>query len=264
MELITSLQNPRIKNVIRLGEKASERREQNLIVIEGMRELRLAVQAGFTLEQLFVCPEKVRSFPDLTQLYRQATRAYDVSVPVFEKMAYRDNTDGLVALVEPRRPRLSDLTLSPQPLVLVLEAVEKPGNLGAILRTADAARVDAVIVCDPQTDLFNPNTIRSSIGCLFTNQVAVATTAEVQAWLREQGIRSFAAALTANEFYHHLDFTGPTALVLGTEATGLTDAWLRGADLPIKVPMQGKIDSLNVSATTAILVYEARRQRNFA
>lgn len=246
-----------------MGEKASERREQNLIVIEGLRELSLAVQSGFVLQTLFVCPEKVRNFPELTTLYRQAKGAFDVSVSVFEKMAYRDNTDGLIALVEPHRLRLTDLKLPAKPLVLVLEAVEKPGNLGAILRTADAARVDAVIICDPQTDLFNPNTIRSSIGCLFSNQVVVSSTAEVQTWLRQQGILSYAAALTANHFYHQTDFKPPTALVLGTEATGLSEAWLQGADQQIKVPMQGKIDSLNVSATAAILVYEARRQRNF-
>jgi TrmH family RNA methyltransferase len=212
---------------------------------------------------LFVCPEKVRRFPELTTLYRQAKETFEVSVPVFEKMAYRDNTDGLIALVEPHHRRLTDLKLPAKPLVLVLEAVEKPGNLGAILRTADAARVDAVIICDPQTDLFNPNTIRSSIGCLFSNQVVVSSTTEVQAWLRLRNIRSYAAALTASHFYHQTDFTHPTALVLGTEATGLSKAWLQGADQQIKVPMQGKIDSLNVSATAAILVYEARRQRNF-
>ncbi|MBC7921854.1 MAG: RNA methyltransferase [Ferruginibacter sp.] len=262
MELITSLQNSRVKNVIRL-EKASERRQQNLIVVEGLRELTLAAQAGWEIGSLFICREKVRHWAEVAVLERQANQVYGVSVPVFEKMAYRDNTDGLVALTVPRRLALSDVKLSPQPLLIVLEAVEKPGNLGAVLRTADAARVDAVIVCDPQTDLFNPNVIRSSVGCLFTNQVVVATTPEVQQWLRGRGIRSCAAALTARHFYHQTDFTVPTALVLGTEATGLSDAWLSGADQQIKVPMQGRIDSLNVSATTAILVYEARRQRNF-
>jgi RNA methyltransferase, TrmH family len=263
MELITSLQNPKVKNVIRLEEKASERRAQNLIVIEGMREITLAVQSGFVLQSLFICPEKVRDTNGLAALQTKAQALYEVSNAVFEKMAYRDNTDGLIALAEPRRLRLTDLKLPRHPLIIVLEAVEKPGNLGAILRTADAAHVDAVIICDPQTDLFNPNTIRSSIGCLFTNQVVVASTPEVQAFLRQHGIRSYAAALTATNFYHHTNFTTATALVLGTEATGLSEAWLAGADQQIKVPMQGKIDSLNVSATTAILVYEARRQRDF-
>ncbi|MES2733242.1 MAG: RNA methyltransferase [Bacteroidota bacterium] len=262
MELITSLQNPRIKNVIRL-EKASERREQNLIVIEGLRELSLAVQAGFTIQSLFICQEKVRNAAEMLALQQKAESVFEVNVPVFEKMAYRDNTDGVIALAVPRRLTLADLQLSPQALVIVLEAVEKPGNLGAILRTADAAHIDAVIICDPQTDLFNPNTIRSSIGCLFTNQVVVSSTAEVQAWLRHKKIRSYAAALTATHFYHQTDFTTPSAIVMGTEATGLSEAWLTGADQQIKVPMQGKIDSLNVSASTAILVYEARRQRNF-
>jgi TrmH family RNA methyltransferase len=263
MEVITSLQNPRIKNVIRLEEKASERRAQNLIVIEGMREISLAVQSGFALQSLFVCPDKVRDRSGFSALLMKTETAFEVSQAVFEKMAYRDNTDGLIALAVPQRLKLIDLQLPAHPLIIVLEAVEKPGNLGAILRTADAARVDAVIICDPQTDLFNPNTIRSSIGCLFTNQVVVSSTAEVQPWLRQQNIRSYAAALSATHYYHQTDLTQATALVLGTEATGLSEAWLKGADLQIKVPMQGKIDSLNVSATTAILVYEARRQRNF-
>jgi TrmH family RNA methyltransferase len=178
-------------------------------------------------------------------------------------MAYRDNVDGVVALVVPKSLRLADVKLPANPLVIVLEAVEKPGNLGAILRTADAAKADAVIVCDPQTDLYNPNTIRSSLGSLFTNQVVAAPSAEVLAWLKSYGITSYAAALTGKEFYHHQDFTRPTAIVMGTEATGLTNTWLRGADKQIKVPMRGEVDSLNVSATTAILVFEACRQRNF-
>jgi len=263
MEAITSLQNPRIKNVIRLQEKAGERRAQNLIVIEGMREISLAVQSGFELQGLFICQEKVRDQDGLADLLTQVRVAFEVSNTVFEKMAYRDNTDGLIALAVPRRLKLTDLRLPARPLIIVLEAVEKPGNLGAILRTADAARVDAVIICDPQTDVFNPNTIRSSIGCLFTNQVVISSMAEVQSWLRQRGIRSYAAALSATLLYHQTDLTQATALVLGTEATGLSQAWLEGADQQIKVPMQGKIDSLNVSATTAILVYEARRQRNF-
>ncbi len=263
MELISSLQNARIKNVIKLTEKPAERRAQRLIVMEGLREMTLAVKAGFRIDSLFVCSEKVRDQRGVEGLAERAQAAFGVTVPVFEKMAYRDNVDGVVALVVPKTLRLADVKLPANPLVIVLEAVEKPGNLGAILRTADAAKADAVIVCDPQTDLYNPNTIRSSLGCLFTNQVVAAPSAEVLAWLKSHGITSYAAALTGKEFYHHQDFTRPTAIVMGTEATGLTDTWLRGADKQIKVPMRGEVDSLNVSATTAILVFEACRQRNF-
>jgi TrmH family RNA methyltransferase len=263
MELISSLQNARIKNVIKLTEKPAERRTQRLIVMEGLREMTLAAKAGLRIDSLFICPGKVRDPEGVTLLAKAAQGTFEVTVPVFEKMAYRENVDGVVALVVPRPLGLPDVKLPPNPLVIVLEAVEKPGNLGAILRTADAARADAVVVCDPQTDLYNPNTIRSSLGCLFTNQVVVAPSGEVLAWLKKHRITSYAAALTGVEFYHHQDFAQPTAIIMGTEATGLTDTWLRGADKQIKVPMRGKVDSLNVSATTAILVFEACRQRNF-
>lgn len=263
MEIITSLQNSRIKNVIKLTEKPSERRAQRLIVIEGLREMTLAARAGFRIDSLFVCPDKVRDRGGVEALTEAAGAAFEVTSPVFEKMAYRENVDGVIALAVPRQLSLAGLKLPAAPLVVVLEAVEKPGNLGAILRTADAARVDAVIVCDPQTDLFNPNTIRSSLGCLFTNQVVAAPSEEVLRWLKTNKITSYAAALTGKEYYHHQDFTRPTALVMGTEATGLTSVWLYGAGKQIKVPMRGEVDSLNVSATTAILIFEACRQRNF-
>lgn len=263
MEAITSLQNSRIKNVIKLAEKPSERRAQNLTVMEGLREMTLAAKGGFVIDSLFVCWDKVRDPKGVGVLVKAARHTFEVNVPVFEKIAYRENVDGVVALIVPQQLALSDLKLPTNPLIIVLEAVEKPGNLGAILRTADAARVDAVIVCDPQTDLYNPNTIRASLGCLFTNQVIAAPSDEVISWLQQHNIQSYAAALTAQELYHQQDFTKPTALVLGAEATGLTAAWLSGAATQIKVPMRGEVDSLNVSATTAILVFEACRQRNF-
>ncbi|MND45599.1 23S rRNA (guanosine-2'-O-)-methyltransferase RlmB [compost metagenome] len=186
-----------------------------------------------------------------------------ISKDVFDKIAYREGSDGLIIVAEPKYLTLETLALSPNPFLIILEAVEKPGNLGAILRTADASQADAVIVCDPRTDIYNPNAIRSSVGCVFTTQIVASTNEEVLAWLRSKGITSYAAALTATEFYHETDMAKPCAIVMGTEATGLTDHWLSGANKQIKIPMRGKIDSLNVSTSTAILAFEAMRQRGF-
>ncbi len=255
-EYIASSSNPKIKNVRKLLEKSSERKSQNLIVVEGMREINLAKESGFEIETLFVCDEIAKhAIPD------DATVIY-ISKNVFGKIAYRENSDGLIALAKPKILKLSDLTLSQNPLIIILESVEKPGNLGAILRTADAAHADAVIICDSKTDIYNPNVIRSSVGCVFTNQVIVSSTDEVLKFLMERKIKSFAAALTATKFYTDEDLKQPCALVMGAEAEGLTDKWLSSAYGQIKIPMSGKIDSLNVSTSCAILVFEAVRQRN--
>jgi TrmH family RNA methyltransferase len=263
-EKISSVHNPKIKNVIHLG-KASERKAQNLFVVEGFREITLAANAGYEFLNLFYCPEvgKAKQIIDLVTYLSKRTTVFEVTTSVFEKMAYRENSDGLLALMVPQYLKFQELKLNDNPLIIVLEKVEKPGNLGAVLRTADAAKVDAVLVCDPATDIFNSNVIRSSIGCLFTNQIVCCTSIEAREWLREKKIRSFAAALTASHFYHETDLSGPTAIVLGTEADGLTEFWLRESDDQIKIPMLGQIDSLNVSNATAIMVYEAKRQRNF-
>jgi TrmH family RNA methyltransferase len=178
-------------------------------------------------------------------------------------MAYRQDSGGMIALAEPRRLSFGDLKLGREPLLLVLETVEKPGNLGALLRTADAAGLDAVILCDPQTDIYNPNAIRSGIGCIFTMQVVTATSAEAIGWLRASGIRMLGTALTATHYYHETDFRGPSAIIMGSEASGLSETWLGGADDLIKIPMMGKIDSMNVSASAAIVIFEAMRQRGF-
>jgi TrmH family RNA methyltransferase len=187
----------------------------------------------------------------------------EVSVDVFNRIAYRNDSGGVIALAIPRRLQFSDLQLSKQPLLLVLETVEKPGNLGALLRTADAAGLDAVIICDPQTDIYNPNAIRSAIGCIFTMPVVTTTSGEAINWLRAAGIRMFGTALTATHLYHETDFRQPSAIIMGAEATGLSDKWLDEADDLIKIPMRGKIDSMNVSASAAVVIFEAMRQRNF-
>jgi len=260
IERITSQQNPKIKNVIRLQQKSSERRKQNLIVIEGFREIKLAIKGGFEIKSLFVCIE----INELDFAELGVENDYiEISLDIYKKLAYRGSTEGVIALARPRNNLLSDLSLRNNPLVIILESVEKPGNLGAILRTADAAKVDAVIVCDPLTDIYNPNVVRSSIGCVFTNQVIACTSDEAIQWVRNNNIKSYAAALTATQLYHKTDFTGPTAVVMGAEADGLTEKWLKNTDHRVIIPMGGEIDSLNVSTSTAILVFEAMRQRNF-
>ncbi len=261
--MITSLQNPSIKNVVKLS-KARERMEQQRFVIEGARELSLALEGGYEIVELYVCRELFAStrYPEvLTAVPGKAV--VEVSHEVFRKMVYRESSDGVVALAKPKEHRLGDLKLGLNPFVIILEAVEKPGNLGAVLRTADAAGVDAVVVCDPRTDLYNPNVVRSSVGTLFTVQTARCTSAEALEWLQANGVVSYAAELQAAEWYQDVDFTGSSAIVMGTEAEGLTDFWIDNATKRIKIPMRGKIDSLNVSVSTAVLTFEAMRQRGY-
>jgi len=260
-EKITSPQNPRIKNLISL-QRSRERRLLNRIIIEGYREISLAMVAGFPVRELFSC-RSLDTGNHLAALQQnlEQRNIFEISLEVFEKLAYREASDGLIAVAEPRFLKLQDVKLSNCPLVIVLEAVEKPGNFGAVLRTADAARVDAVIVCDPLSDLYNPNAIRASIGCIFTNQVVACSSSEVIAWFREKNIPTYAAVLTATDYYYETNLSGPAALIMGNEATGLSRIWLSGADHHIKIPMLGCIDSLNVSISAAVLVFEALRQR---
>ena len=261
--MITSLQNPAVKNIVKLS-KSKERKEQQLFVIEGARELSLALQSGYLPEAVYVCREMFEKtkYPGLLGTLPEEI-VFEISSSVFSRIAYRENSDGIVVLAKPKRHGLGDLKLSPNPFLILIEAVEKPGNLGAVLRTADAAAVDAVIVCDPQTDLYNPNVVRSSVGGLFTVQTAVCSSEEAFAWLQNLDITSYAAELRAAEFYQQTDFTHPSAIVMGTEANGLSDFWLKNATKRIKIPMRGKIDSLNVSVSTAVLTFEAMRQRGF-
>lgn len=258
-EIIVSPSNPRIKNVLRLKEKSSERKAQGLIVVEGAREIKMAKENHFEIKTLFVCDaifnkRNKKILEDIRHLVR-------VSKEVFEKVAYRENSDGLLALIVPKYLRFSDLKLSSNPLLVILESVEKPGNLGAILRTADAANVDAVIVCDTRTDIYNPNVIRASIGCIFSIQTISASSDEVFNFLHTKKIKSYSAALTAKKLYTETDLKIPCAIVFGTEAEGLSQKWLSERE-QIKIPMLGKVDSLNVSASCAVILYEAVRQRN--
>jgi TrmH family RNA methyltransferase len=260
--IITSHQNPKIKNVLALG-KARERNQQNVFVVEGIKELTLAVEAKYRINTVFFCPQII-SDKTIQRIVNEENLLIPVQQNVFEKIAYRDSTGGVIAIVQQRAHTLENLRVGKNPLVLVLESVEKPGNLGAVLRTADAANIDAVIICDPQTDFYNPNVIRSSVGCIFTTQIASSTSQEAITWLNKNQIRIFATSLEASTPYHKVDFTLPCAIIMGTESTGLSDTWIRIADSIIIIPMRGKIDSMNVSNAAAVLVFEACRQRGFA
>ena len=268
--IISSAQNPKVKALLALQQKSAERRKAGLFVVEGRRELEHCMAAGLEVESVFWCQELVDD--DSVESYWQSgARMYEVSAAVYEKIAYRGGTEGVIATVKARQRRLTDLQLGENPLVVVVERVEKPGNLGAILRSADAAKADAVVVCDPLTDLYNPNLIRSSIGAIFTVPCVACTSEECIAFLKERGIRILTAQLQDSHLYYDTDMKGGTAIVMGTEATGLTDTWREAADAHIRIPMLGRLDSLNemlgrldslnVSVSTAILLFEAVRQR---
>lgn len=262
---ISSPKNPLIKDIINLQSKSKERKNTGTIVIEGKKEISLAVEAGVKLKKILFCPDIITQEEVQMLVGQQFTNAevYEISEAVFSKISYRETTGGIVVLGQAPDKKLEDLPVREQSVYIILEAVEKPGNLGAICRVADAAKVDGLIISDPHTDIYNPNAIRSSLGCVFTVDVVNSTFEEINQWLKKNNITSYAAELTASEFYHTLDLKGKVALVFGTEATGLTDKWIKGADKRIKIPMRGVIDSLNVNTSVAILTFEAMRQRNF-
>ena len=267
IETVTSPQNGKLKTLLALQEKSRSRREEGLFVVEGRRELEHCLEAGYTPRSLFLCGEILG--PDGMDAVVRAAEAANPHVGIiqlpaglYRKVAYREGTEGVIAEMEIKTLSLSDLRLPENPLVIILESVEKPGNLGAVLRSADACAADAVIVCDPLTDLYNPNLIRASIGSIFTVPTVACTSEEAIKWLKERGIRIFTAQLQDSKWYYDTDMTGPTAIVMGTEATGLTNIWREAADAHIKIPMLGRLDSLNVSVSAAILLYEAVRQRN--
>ncbi|OFY88026.1 MAG: rRNA methyltransferase [Bacteroidetes bacterium RIFCSPLOWO2_12_FULL_31_6] len=258
---ITSIKNPRIINLQKL-EKARERKIQNLFVIEGLKELTMAVVGGYEIKSIFFCASIV-SANEIIIITKKNNKIelIEISEDVFQKLAYRESYGGVIATAVPQKHLLNNIKLSSIPLIIILESVEKPGNLGAILRTADAANVDAVIVCDGQTDVYNPNVVRSSLGCVFTTPIAVASSDETINWAKQNNIKIYATALTASKAYHTINYLEPSAIVMGTESTGLSDVWLKNSTQNIIIPMSGKIDSMNVSNATAIVVFEAKRQR---
>jgi TrmH family RNA methyltransferase len=262
MKQITSAQNPYVKQLVQLQEKAKARRQSGTFLIEGQRELQLAHKGGYEIETALFVTELL-SENEVRSLAGRQAELIEISREVYQKLAYRDTTEGVIAVAKSKSLALTDLQLGTNPLVLVAEATEKPGNLGALLRTADAAKLDAVIIADPKGDLYNPNIVRSSVGCLFTNQIATGTTEEVIAYLKANNISIYCATLQDSAFYHEQDYSTPTALVVGTEATGLTQPWRDASTQNIIIPMQGEIDSMNVSVAAAILIFEAKRQRGF-
>ena len=269
--IISSVQNARIKHVVALQQKSSLRREEGLFVVEGQREIEHCIACGYEVVEVFMRSEECGVWSENT------LTPTIVSSQVYEKMAYRGSTEGIIAVARCKDHSLSSLLTPPipeqssptrslsslhePPLVVVLESVEKPGNLGAILRTAEAADVDAVIVCAPLTDLYNPNLIRASIGGVFSVPVAVCTSQECIAFLKEHEIRILTAQLQDSYEYYDYDMTQATAIVMGTESTGLSQQWRDAAEAHIRIPMLGRLDSLNVSVSAAILMYEAVRQR---
>ena len=260
---IISIQNPYIKELIQLKEKSRERKKTGLFLIEGLREISLAIKGGYELDVILFYSEFI-SFEDINKLTNQQVKCIEISKEVYQKLAYRDTTEGILAVAKSKSHDISNLKLKTKnPLILVAEAPEKPGNIGALLRTADAAHVDAVIIANPKTDLYNPNIIRSSVGCIFTNQLVTGNTAEIIAFLKAHHIIIYCAALEASEAYHKQDFKKPTAIIVGTEANGLSETWLKNSNQNIIIPMQGEIDSMNVSVAAGILIFEAKRQRNF-
>ena len=269
IENITSAQNPKIKDLLGLQEKSKERRKKGLFVVEGRRELTHCIEAGYEPHTLFICRD-ILTDPEFDRILNAVEenccgvmyQIIEIPQHLYDKVAYRGGTEGIIAEMKCKDTGLENLKIKKNPLVVILESVEKPGNLGAVLRSADASGVDAVIVCDPLTDLYNPNLIRSSIGAIFTVPVATASSEDTIAWLKKNGISIYTAQLQDSEWYYDTDMKGGTAIVMGTEATGLTEIWRKAADSHIKIPMLGRLDSLNVSVSAAILMFEAVRQRN--
>jgi TrmH family RNA methyltransferase len=278
-ELITSRQNPRIKELVKLRDRGP-RDEAGLFLVEGYREIRRALDKGVALAELYFSPGWFLGENE-TALIEQAAaagaRLFEVSKEAFEKVAYRERPDGLLAVAPQWKRTLADLmkgscsgsctpVQNPEhdPFVLVVEAIEKPGNLGTILRSADAAGCDAVIVCDPVTDLFNPNVVRASTGVLFAVPCVVAEGPQVLAWLRENRIRAVATTPAAATLHSDADLRGPLAIIMGSEQYGLSEFWLKNADLAVRIPMAGQADSLNVAMATIVTLFEAVRQRGHA
>jgi TrmH family RNA methyltransferase len=260
---ITSPQNALIKKLMQLKEKKKERIQTGTFVVEGKRELEMAIKGGYPIVSIFFFTGlfPLEEAVMLVKNFESKPEFIEISKEVYQKLAYREKTEGILAIAKARQHGLELLNLPENPLILVAEAPEKPGNIGALLRTADAARLDAVIIANPKSDLYSPNIIRSSIGCVFTVPTATGTTSEIINFLKERKIRIYAAALSATIPYTKAGYTGATALVVGTESTGLSEEWLSRADTQIIIPMEGSIDSMNVSVSAAILIFEAKRQR---
>lgn len=261
--IITSTQNPKVKSLAKL-HKRSERDKQGVFMVEGYRPITRAMAAGFAFSELYYCPEWFLGSNEhavLDQARAAGTTLTRLGRDAFVKVAYRERPEGLIGIGQQWNTELNDLKLSKNPFLIVVEAIEKPGNLGTILRSADATGAEAVIVCDAVTDLFNPNVVRASTGVMFTTPTVITDSTKAIDFLRKNGIQSLAATPAATKLYTDVDLTKPVAIVMGSEQFGLTDKWLNNCDLPVKLPMAGIADSLNVSAATVAIAYEVVRQR---
>jgi TrmH family RNA methyltransferase len=262
--LITSNQNPRIKNALLLKERR-ERDSTGLFLVEGYRELKRAADQQIAFATLFVCEELFLGENEealIRQIQAKGAEIISCAPHVFQKLSYRDRPDGLVGIAKQMKRTLADLPKKTNPFFIVAESIEKPGNLGTILRSADAVGVDGVIVCDRCTDIYNPNVVRASVGTLFTIPVVEASSAETLEWLQKQQIQIVAATPAAKQTFTEAPLSGPVAIVVGTEQLGLTQSWMQNADIQVSIPMRGVADSLNVSAATTLLLYEVLRQRS--
>lgn len=257
--LITSLSNPKVKDAIKLRE-SSERKKTGLTLIEGEKEVLNAIAAKVDIKEFLICRD-VASSKLLEKINKSNKPVTQMSKNVFEKISYGDRLEGVVAIAKPQLNTFSDLLKSAQPFLLIVESVEKPGNLGAILRSADGSGVDGIIVCEKKTDIFNPNVIRASLGTIFTVKTVQSSNEETFQFLKTNGIRTFAGTPQTNVLHTQANYKGAIAIVVGSEDKGLSSFWLDKADVKIKIPMKGQADSLNVSTSTAILLYEALRQR---
>jgi len=260
---IISQDNLLIKHILTL-EKARERKTHQQFTVEGKREISLAIQSGWEIQNLLFCPDyfttdEMEAF--INKHHLQKADITEVSEKIFYKLTYRAQYAGMLAVVSSRELRIQSLQLSGNPLILILENVEKPGNIGAILRTCDAAAVDALLICDAQTDIYNPNICRSSLGALFTVPIALCSSEEAIRFCRNNRMEIVGSSLQTKAIYSEIDYTHPVALVMGAEAEGLSSEWTEHADHLVKIPMKGKVDSLNVSNAAAILIFEVVRQR---
>jgi len=261
MKQIQSVQNSLIKKILKLQEKSRERKRQQLFVVEGKREIELAFKGQFEIDSLLFIPQKIEH--DYLNQFN-ARDVIEITSEVYEKIAYRESTEGIIAIVKSKYMDLNSLIFkNKKPLILVLEGVEKPGNIGAMIRTADAANIDAIILADPKTDPYNPNLIRSSVGGVFTKNIIVSSSEEAIAFFRKKNIKMYAATLQNSNRYTDENFIEASAIIVGTEANGLTQIWRNHSIKNINIPMQGEIDSMNVSVAAAIILFEAKRQRNF-
>ena len=254
--LIKSPQNPNIKQIIQL-KKANKRKKQGLIAIEGKKEIQTALSAGIQAKNLYFCPD----LGSLSGIKLDQDKIIEVSPEIYQKISGREKPDGLLLLAEYQTKTLKDLKISQNPLILILERLEKPGNLGAIIRTADASGVEAIILTDEKTDIYHPNSIYASRGAIFTKQIVTAKLDEVVAWLKANKIKTYAATPEAKKNYTDFDYSSGSAILLGEESRGLSEDWLNNADEKIKIPMLGLSDSLNVSVSAGVLLYEVLRQR---